>query len=177
MRHSPALFGERAILAALLAVAAVLRLHGIDWDAGHHLHPDERFLTMVAAALHPPEDLRLFFATGSSPLDPRAAGFDFFVYGTLPLFLVRAVAGLLGSADYAHLNEVGRALAALFDVGTVFFTWLLGRTLLGPRAGLAAAALVACCVVSIQQAHFFTVDAFGACFAAAAFCAAVAIAR
>jgi YYY domain-containing protein len=177
MQRSPALFCEGAILAALLALAAVLRFQGLDWDAGHQLHPDERFLTMVADALHPPADLRLFFATGSSPLDPRAAGFDFFVYGTLPLFLVRAVAGLPGLADYTHLNEVGRALAALFGVGTVFLTWLLGRLLLGPRVGLAAAALVTCCVLSIQQAHFFTVEAFGACFTAAAFCAAVAIAR
>lgn len=44
-RHQHAL-----VLLLVLLVAAGLRLHGLDWDQGRHLHPDERFLSMVVAA-------------------------------------------------------------------------------------------------------------------------------
>ena len=30
------------VLAAIVAVALALRLHGIDWDGGYGFHPDER---------------------------------------------------------------------------------------------------------------------------------------
>ena len=34
-------------LLIVFAIALFLRLIGLDWDAGHYLHPDERFLAMV----------------------------------------------------------------------------------------------------------------------------------
>ena len=36
------LWGPNLLLPALLLVALGLRLYGIDWDAGHGFHPDER---------------------------------------------------------------------------------------------------------------------------------------
>ncbi len=167
---------EALALAGVLLVAAALRLTGVDWDQGHHLHPDERFLTMVAGALEAPERWTDWFDTARSPLNPRNQGYSFFVYGTLPVFLVRGVAGVLDLTDYGHVHLVGRVLAALFDLATVLLTWGLGRALAGPRVGLAAAALMTLCVASIQHAHFFTVDAFAACFSAAALLAAVHVA-
>ena len=34
-------------LLAVLAAGGYLRFSGINWDENFHLHPDERFLTMV----------------------------------------------------------------------------------------------------------------------------------
>ena len=81
----------QAALVALLLAAATLRLAGLDWDESRHLHPDERFLTQVAAALHSVPSLGEYFNTASSTLNPSNAGFSFFVYGTLPVVLVRYV--------------------------------------------------------------------------------------
>lgn len=49
-------------------------------------------------------------------------------------------------------------MAAVFDAGTVLLVYLLGRRLYNHRTGLLAAVLVAFTVLSIQQAHFCTVD-------------------
>ncbi len=70
--------------------------------------------------------------------------------------------------EFHHLTAVGRALTALFDVGTVCFVFLLGRRLYGVPVGLLAAALTALAVIHIQLAHFFTSDPYLTFFAVAA---------
>jgi YYY domain-containing protein len=167
---------ELAALLVILCIAAALRLTGLDWDDGHHLHPDERFLTMVASDVRLPHSATEYFDTARSPLNPANVGRSYFTYGTLPLFVVRAAADAAGAADYDRIPVVGRALASLFDIATLLFAWMIARRLGGARAGLAALALLACSVISIQQAHFFTVDSFAACFATAALLVLVAIA-
>ena len=164
-------------VAAILVLAAWLRLQGLDWDDGQHLHPDERFLTMVATAIAPPRSLSEYFDTGRSPLNPANRHQTFFVYGTLPLFVVRWLGQWLGKTDYAHIHLVGRVLSALYDLGTVSLAGWLGTRLAGRRVGLFACALVALSVTSIQNAHFFTVDSAAAFFATAALCALVALAE
>jgi hypothetical protein len=172
---------SRAWIAAILVLAAWLRLQGLDWDEGQHLHPDERFLTMVEAAIKSSHSLAEYFDTGLSPLNPgnhgyKSFAFKFFVYGTLPLFVVRWLGEWLGKVDYAHIHLVGRVFSALCDLGTVWLTGWLGTRLAGRRVGLFACALVALSVTSIQNAHFFTVDSAAAFFATAALCALVALA-
>jgi hypothetical protein len=39
------------LLLGVLMLAAYFRFSGIDWDDDHHLHPDERFMTMVASSI------------------------------------------------------------------------------------------------------------------------------
>jgi sugar lactone lactonase YvrE len=168
---------ELTVLLALFAVAAALRLTGVDWDARHHLHPDERFLTMVAADVRLPDSIGGYFDTSRSPLNPANVGHGYFTYGTLPLFVVRAAADAVGLADYDHLPLIGRVGASLADLATLLFACLIARRLGGPGAGLRTAALLACSVISIQQAHFFTVDSFAACFATAALLMLVEISR
>jgi YYY domain-containing protein len=160
----------------LLTMAAILRLHGLDWDQGQHLHPDERFLTMVETAIAAPHSIAEYFDTARSPLNPANHDYRFFVYGTLPLFLVRAVAGWLGLADYGHVHFVGRVMSGLFDLGTVWLTIVLGTRIAGRRVGLVAGALAAFSVTSIQNAHFFTVDSAAAFFATASLCALLRVA-
>ncbi len=79
-----------------------------------------------------------------------------------------------GRIEFHHLAIVGRALTALFDVGTVWVTFLLGRRLYGAGVGLLAAALLAVAVLPIQLAHFFTSDPYLTFFAVAALYALVA---
>lgn len=153
-----------AALVALLVTAAWLRLTGLDWDGGHHLHPDERFLTMVASDVRIPS-ASLYFDSARSTLNPANVGRSYFTYGTFPLFLVRAVAAAARAADYDHVYLVGRTFAALFDLATILIAYRIALLLAGPGPALGTVALLTFSVVSIQHAHFFTVDAFATFFA------------
>ena len=82
----------RWLLAGLIVIGALLRLTNLNWDQFTHIHPDERFLTMVTSAMKLPDSLGQFFDSSQSPMNPYNIGYDFFVYGTLPLFIVRVVA-------------------------------------------------------------------------------------
>ena len=150
---------------AVLAVGAVLRFVGLDWDQGQHQHPDERFLSTVLLQIQPAPDLWTYFDPRRSSLNPFNHGISFFVYGTLPLFLLESLTRALGRTGYDEAYLVGRALSALFDLGTVLLVYLLGRRLLGPWPGLVAATLMALAVHAIQIAHFFAVDTFATFFA------------
>jgi len=46
------------VMVAILFLAGALRLTGVDWDEHHHLHPDERFLTMVENSLQWPKSFK-----------------------------------------------------------------------------------------------------------------------
>ncbi len=147
-----------AALLAILAVAAWLRLTGVDWDQGQHLHPDERFLTMVAGALSMPEDFLGYMDSTTSTLNPRNTGHDFFVYGTLPITLAYLVAEPFGLTGYDQVNLVGRRVSTLFDLLSILLLFVLGARLADKRVGLLAAALAAFTAFGIQLSHFFTVE-------------------
>jgi hypothetical protein len=112
-------------------VGAGLRLYGLQWDAGHWLHPDERQIYFVATELGWPTSLAQALSP-DSPLNP-----GFFAYGSLPIYLVRTITGLLAPLwptvrDLDNLHLVGRPLAVLFDLGTIYLTYRLARALLSP---------------------------------------------
>jgi YYY domain-containing protein len=148
------------LLVVILLLAAYLRLTGINWDEYTHLHPDERFLTMVESSLKLPSSVGEYFNTAASPLNPHNAGHGFFVYGTLPIFLVRYLAEVSGRAGYDEVHLVGRAASAFFDLISIVLVYLLGERVYRRRVGLLAAALVAFSPLLIQHAHFFVVDSF-----------------
>ncbi|MBI4673815.1 MAG: glycosyltransferase family 39 protein, partial [Chloroflexi bacterium] len=149
------------LLALILLLAAVFRLTGVKWDNDQHLHPDERFLTMVSSAIRLPSSLGEYFDTLKSPMNPYNNNFGSFVYGTAPLFVVRITAELVQQTDYWNIYIVGRVLSALFDILTCAMVFAIGRRLFDARVGLFAAFLYACAVLPIQASHFFTVDSFG----------------
>ncbi len=140
----------------ILILAAVFRFYGLDWDGGIGAHPDERYVVGVAESLGWPERLNPFDAAPD------------FAYGHLPLYLLMLAAKLAPGADVLLL---GRALAALFDLGVVALTFALGRQTyadcgrpadrIRPADGVAllAAAFVALMLLHVQQAHFYTADA------------------
>ena len=183
------------ILLVILLVAAYLRLSHLNWDDGTHIHPDERFLTMVSSALQLPSGPGEFFDSTRSPMSPYNKDYGFFVYGTLPLFIVRVVAEFaqkfnegaklwtaspgnpLTMTGYDGIYLVGRALSGLFDLACVLLTFVIGRRLYSVKVGLLGAALYAFAVLPLQQSHFYTVDTFGTFFALLTFYFAVRVAQ
>lgn len=147
-----------ALLVAIL-IGGTLRLFNINWDEGHFFHPDERMILMTVGSLGlpwPPQWSLLL--SPDSPLNPH-----FFAYGSLPLYLLKAVAHLLAlhqpeMSDLEHLRLVGRTISGLFDTGLILLVFLLGKRLYHRWVGLLAAGFVAFAVLHIQLSHFYTVD-------------------
>ncbi len=165
------------LLLIVLLIAAYFRTVGLNWDEYQHLHPDERFLTMVESALQvkkcaipntpleacPPQQQRGlslsdYFDTAISPLNPHNRGYGFFVYGDFPIFLVRYVAEWLGQVGYDEVHLVGRQVSVLSDLLTILLLYITAARLYDRRVALLGAAFSALAVLQIQQAHFFTVD-------------------
>lgn len=182
-------------LLVILIAALLLRTYALDWDAGTHLHPDERYLTMVSAALEPPATLREYWDTAHSSFNPANRGQPDYVYGTLPLFVTRLLGeaidqacgetplasatwlrmALLGTnapcwpgtyTGYAGIHLVGRVLSALADSVTLLALAIMAYTLYNKRVALLAALLYAFAPLPIQHAHFFVVDSFATVFTA-----------
>ena len=70
---------------------------------------------MVEADLRWPSSFAEYLDEANSPLNPRNMGYPFFVYGTLPTTLVKALALAAGKTDYGEVYLVGRALSAVLD--------------------------------------------------------------
>ncbi|HEY9076925.1 MAG TPA: DUF2298 domain-containing protein [Anaerolineaceae bacterium] len=149
------------LLIGVLLIGAYFRLIGVNWDENQHLHPDERFLTMVVSSINPVNSLSDFFNTETSTLNPHNQGYGFYVYGTLPLFIVRYAAELTNQTGYDQIFLVGRQVSALVDLLTVLLVYLIAKRLYqNHRIGVLAAAFSAFAVLQIQLSHFFAVDTF-----------------
>ena len=132
--------GRRELLAllAILALAAVLRLPGLDqrghWDAdqGHDM--------LV---------LRALATEGEVPLLGPRTSIGTFHHGAVYYYLL-APAALLSNADpVAVTGEI-----ALIGIAAVAATWWLGRLLAGSLAGLMAAVLAAVSPAGIDESTF-----------------------
>ncbi len=179
-----------ALLAAIMLFGAYLRFIGQNWDDFTDLHPDERFMTQVVSeigvvGLNPPPDTAAaqmaectvrypdthgvggYFDALCSNLYPPNVGHNTWVYGELPLFIVRFSAQIVAQvtsdpswAHYDRVHFVGRTVSALADIFTILFIFLIGRRLYGRWTGLLAALLYGVAVLPIQLSHFWTADAF-----------------
>ncbi len=166
-----------AVLAVAVGVGVTLRLTGLDWDEGRHLHPDERYLSIVGNDVRGPSTVAEYFDVDGSPLSPyNVDSGRAYLYGQLPLFGTKLVATIVGRDDYAELYLVGRHLSALLDIGSVVLVFLIGRLLFAPAgrraanlSALLAGALYALSVTAIQHAHFFTVESWLVFFGLLAF--------
>ena len=151
-------------LTLILLVAAMFRFLGLDWDERQLLHPDERFISMVTAALKFPANIIQYFDTATSPFNPHNAGFGFYVYGTFPVFFTKFISSLWGNAGYGELQILGRVLSGIVDLGTIVLTFFVGRKIASSKVGLIAAALLACVVLNIQLAHFYGMEHYSSFF-------------
>ncbi len=153
-----------AVLVVLL-LAAWFRFQDLNWDSGTHLHPDERFLSTTTNDLKWPQNLDNYFDPGASTLSPYSLpDMGLFVYGTLPVYIVKWTAILLNKNNYDAITLVGRAVSGIFDLGALAILFLIGRRLYGKGVGLLAAMLLAFSVLNIQLSHFYTVDTFANLF-------------
>lgn len=179
------------LLLVVLAAAAYLRFTGSDWGELQHQHPDEYHVTSVTYDIAPvgtstdvigapptvvdqpwraayPETFTDctewggYFDTACSPLNPQNRGHNAFVYGTLPVFIVRYLADWTG--QLGNLKLFGRQMSAVADLITVFLLYLIAARLYNRRVALLAAAFSAFAVMQIQQSHFYTTDNFAVTF-------------
>lgn len=180
----------------MLALAAYFRFTGLNWDENYHLHPDERFLTIVTSQLQATANPLAYLKTSESTLNPYNVGQSFYVYGNFPMTVTRFLAeageslcqlfapdepaqsGLcqIAFTGYDGVHLLGRFLSGLLDLVSVFFIFLIGRRLYDGRIGLLAALLLALAVMSIQQSHFFTMDNWATGLTTLALYAAVRVA-
>jgi YYY domain-containing protein len=84
-------------LIGVLLLGGYFRTLGLfSWDdPSYRLHPDERFMTDVAALGRVPTSLDQYLDSSRNPLNPRNNGKDFYVYGLLPQTLTRLAAVML----------------------------------------------------------------------------------
>ena len=151
---------NKILLLLIILFGAFFRFYGLNWDQGHHLHPDERFLTMVTGALEWPKNLAGYFSTATSPLNPHNQNFSFFVYGTFPIFLTKFLSQIFNFADYNNLTLFGRTLSGFFDVLTILLIFLIGKKVFSFKVGLFSSFLYSISVLPIQLSHFYTTDIF-----------------
>ncbi len=164
------------LLVLVLALAGYLRLTGANWGEGEHQHPDENFLSGVVANLraHKCADAALpidacptekqtwlnlgdYFDSEKSTLNPYNRGQSFFVYGNLPITLVRIAAEATGQLD---VKLLGRQFSAFADLITILILYAIVSRLYDRRIALLTSLFSALTVMQIQQSHFFTTDLF-----------------
>ena len=145
------------IFLLVLVLAGYLRLTGVDWGEGQHQHPDELFLTGVLESLRahecadasipvdvcPPEQKRWispidYFSSSTSPLNPYNRGYTFFVYGNLPMTIVRVAAEAFDGDGSLDLKMIGRQFSALADLFTILMLYFIVSRLYGRKVGLLA---------------------------------------
>jgi len=148
------------LLLSILSIALFFRTIGFNWDQNQHLHPDERFLTMVLTTIKIPVSFNQYLNPQISTLNPYNNNFYFFVYGSFPLNLVKLVGEFLDKTTYEQIHFVGRSLAVLSDVLIVLLIYLISRQIFNQKIALLSSFFYSICVLPIQLSHFYTVDPF-----------------
>lgn len=145
------------IILLIIALGALLRFFGINWDSGFNLHPDERAIILSTLPLNVPKTAGEFLSSQSS-LNPH-----FFAYGSLPIYFLKITSQIAGFIDplfatYAKMYLVGRFISASLDTLTIIIVYKLTAKIKNETAGTIAAYLYAISVLPIQLAHFYAVD-------------------
>jgi len=153
------------ILICIFLLAVFLRFQNLNWDANMHLHPDERFLTMVGNSMKLPDSLEDYLNAAVSTWNPTNIGFSFFVYGLFPLTLNKIIALFLNTDSYNALTLQGRLLSGIADMLVLFVVYKIGMLLkkkyhLPITFPLFSAFLYTIAVYPIQASHFYTTDTF-----------------
>ncbi len=153
---------KRFILILIFILAAIFRLYGLNWDENNHLHPDERFLTMVTTSLEFPKSIRGFLDPKLSTFSPYNKGYPFYVYGTFPLIVVKFFSSFihLNAIPYNNITLVGRTISAFLDLGTLLLVFLTALKIFNKEIAVLATFFYSVSVFPIQQSHFFIVDSF-----------------
>jgi hypothetical protein len=149
------------LVLATLCSCIWLRTVGQDWDRGQGLHPDERFILMVSGSIKTVNSLAQYFDTANSSMNPHNNNFGFYVYGNLPLNVIRLLADVYKDVP---LDILVRSISAIFDVSTGILIFILSWRLFGRWSALLAFALYSFSVLPIQLSHYGTFDIHGTFF-------------
>ncbi len=162
---------KKKVLVLIIFLAVFFRFNNLNWDSNQHLHPDERFLTMVGGSLKLPKNILDYFNPQKSTMNPANVGYSFFVYGTFPLTLNKILAIVFGNDNYDAFVLQGRFLSAFFDLMTLFVVYKITELLVKKNSRwrktnlpLWSAFFYAIAVYPIQSSHFFTTDSFAVFF-------------
>ncbi len=161
---------DKVLLLLIILLAIFFRFNNLNWDSGFHLHPDERFLTMVGNAMTMPMSFKEYFNPVVSTFNPANIGYKFYVYGILPLILNKIIALSTGADNYNFFTIQGRFLSAFADLMTIFVVYKTAKLLFSRERSrpfptqrnipLWAAFFYAVAVFPVQLSHFFAVDTF-----------------
>ncbi|UCG50805.1 MAG: glycosyltransferase family 39 protein [Candidatus Latescibacterota bacterium] len=155
---------ESRVVLPILLVALAVRLHKIGWGLPFVLEeatPLKMAWAMWGWGMPAGVDLNPHFFNY-----PSLTIYIHFVAQGI-LYLLMKIGGLAGSAADYHARYlvdptpfyyVGRSLSALFGVGTVWLTWLVGWRIAGRWAGIAGAALMAVNVFHVSRSQMIEVD-------------------
>ncbi len=151
---------EAVLLTVILILAAWLRARGVGWGLPYPYHPDEGSILFHSLA----------FGTGD--LNPHWFRWPsllmyvmFAVYGAY--YVVGKLMGAFGApvdllksylTDLSPFWLMGRWVSVAAGVGTVWVTERIGRRAFGPRAGIAAALLLAVMYLHVRDSHYATPD-------------------
>ena len=125
-----------------------MRFTELNWDEGQHLHPDERYISLVLTAVRLPS---------VSPFDTQ---YSSYIYGQLPLTVIKYLSVKLGFDSYDKAYILGRTISAILDTASILLVFVLGRRLFGVRAGLFGALVYAVMPLAIQNSHFMTMESW-----------------
>ena len=164
---------QKYLIIWIILLGLFLRLYGINWDQNQHLHPDERFLTMVVGSMQLPSVLSEYFDPQISKLNPNNIGYSFYVYGNLPLVFIKIAARLANFDNYNGITLLGRFFSSIFDTATIILIFLIAKLFekkyrSNKSIKYFAAFFYAIAISPIQHGHFFVVDSFLVFFASAA---------
>lgn len=156
---------QKLLLVFILLIGAFFRFYNLNWDDGFHLHPDERFLTMVGNAIKIPPDFSTYVNPHTSTLNPSNVGFRFFVYGIFPLTFNKFLATLFHTDTYNDFTIQGRLLSGIFDLLVILVIYNVVKLFekqyeFNASLKYWASFLYAISVLPIQLSHFFAVDTF-----------------
>lgn len=159
------LFHKKILLLLIVPVAIFFRFYDLNWDQGQHLHPDERFLTMVGTAMKSPSSLGDYLNPQTSTFNPANIGYQFYVYGIFPVTLNKLLALSFNADTYGDFTILGRAISAFADLLVVLLVFktlelLEKKHKLNQQIKYWGALFYAIAVLPMQLSHFFAVDTF-----------------
>lgn len=166
-----------AVSLALLCftlLGGAFRLHGIGFGTWP-IRPDgkesalSKFVRGQNNWRHPDEDQIVYRVSALSLKKPVQLDPDFFAYGSLPLYLYRALyerdlyrwekaKSSQRPSPHPDLYYIGRVVSCLFGIFTIPLVFFMGKRWMGWKEGLVGAALLSVCVFHIQASHFLAVD-------------------
>lgn len=149
----------------IVVLGAIFRFTGINWDGGHHLHPDERFISMVLSEIGPARSIPEYLNVDRNPLSPYRTQYHTYVYGQLPLTIIKYLAVGLKMDGYDQTYILGRSLSALLDTASIVLVYALGSRLFrSRRIGLFAALSYTVMPLVVQYSHFMVMESWSSFF-------------